>query len=337
MKDVKISILVPIYNAEKYIVRCAKSLFGQTYDNIEFVFVNDCTPDNSIKILRDILNEYPERKIQTKIISHKRNLGVAAARNTLLDNATGDYILWVDADDFIGNKATEILAAKVAKTKADIVCYGTAIYSAYRIKPFKLINITTSKNLIFGFLSSSITTSLWGYMVKRCLFINNSIKFIETLDIGEDLYVLTQLAWHAKNIDSEQTVLYYWDITNENSLVHSYTVQKAQKELELLDVLDDFLKDKLDVSLLIAERRLDCYLFNVYNACLNNDKQLYIATKKDIKCLYRKNITVKKNVLYRFFIVCNNYTLNRWWSYLMYFMKIVEKRFNKIMKILNKK
>ena len=76
-----ISILIPVYNVEKFIERCARSVFEQTYENLEYVFVDDCSPDKSIQILERVLAEYPKREKQTKIIHHDKNRGVAAARN----------------------------------------------------------------------------------------------------------------------------------------------------------------------------------------------------------------------------------------------------------------
>ena len=103
----KVSILVPIYNVELYIKRCIISLFEQTYNDIEFIFVNDCTKDKSIEILNSTLQQYPQRWEQVKIISHKTNKGLAAARTTALQNATGDYVMHVDSDDFLNLDAVE--------------------------------------------------------------------------------------------------------------------------------------------------------------------------------------------------------------------------------------
>ncbi|MBO5667722.1 MAG: glycosyltransferase family 2 protein, partial [Lentisphaeria bacterium] len=90
--DIKVSVCIPVYGVEKYIERCARSLFEQTMrDGIEFIFVNDCTPDKSIEILEQILSEYPHRQEQTKIIHHKQNGGLVAARNTGLAHASGEY------------------------------------------------------------------------------------------------------------------------------------------------------------------------------------------------------------------------------------------------------
>ena len=80
----KVSILVPIYGVEKYIEQCAISLFSQTYEDVEYIFVNDCTPDNSISILEKVLANYPERKSQTKIINHPENRGLGAGRKTVM-------------------------------------------------------------------------------------------------------------------------------------------------------------------------------------------------------------------------------------------------------------
>ena len=97
----KVSIIVPIYNVEKYIERCAVSLFEQTYSNIEYVFVNDCTPDQSITVLKRVIDCYPHRASQTKIINHDYNCGVAISRNTALEHSTGEFVCQVDPDDYI--------------------------------------------------------------------------------------------------------------------------------------------------------------------------------------------------------------------------------------------
>ena len=87
-----VSILTPVYRAEKYIERCTRSLFEQTYENLEYIFVDDCAPDHSIQLLQQVLAEYPKREKQTKIIHHEKNRGVAAARNTAVENASGPDI-----------------------------------------------------------------------------------------------------------------------------------------------------------------------------------------------------------------------------------------------------
>ena len=105
----KISICVPIYGVEKYIRRCAISLFEQTYDNIEYVFVNDCSPDNSIYVLTETLKNYPYRQEQVKIVEQQKNRGLACARNKALESSTGDFVLHVDSDDYLEKNTVEVL------------------------------------------------------------------------------------------------------------------------------------------------------------------------------------------------------------------------------------
>ena len=100
--EILLSVLVPIYGVEKYIERCATSLFEQTLqDHIEFIFVNDCTKDNSVVKLLNLLKKYPHRISQVKLLEHSRNRGLAASRQTALNHATGDYVLTVDSDDWL--------------------------------------------------------------------------------------------------------------------------------------------------------------------------------------------------------------------------------------------
>ena len=118
---VRISVIVPIYNVKLYIERCVRSLMEQTLENIEFIFVNDCTPDDSMDILHYVLEEYPKRREQIKIIEHETNRGISAVRNTGLKNATGQYIIYCDSDDWVEKNMYEKLLVKALETSADIV------------------------------------------------------------------------------------------------------------------------------------------------------------------------------------------------------------------------
>ena len=116
-----VSILVPIYNVDKYIERCMRSIFEQTYRDIEYIFVDDCATDNSIEILQNVIQEYPDRKEHIRIISHEKNRGLAAARNTSVNNCQTDFLMHVDSDDYLEKNAVELLVNKQKETNADIV------------------------------------------------------------------------------------------------------------------------------------------------------------------------------------------------------------------------
>lgn len=118
-----VSILVPIYGVEKYIEKCARSLFEQTYENLEYIYVNDCSPDNSVQILNEVLNDYPNRSRYVRIINQDKNSGVSAARNTSLDIASGKYLLFVDSDDYIDVDVVEKLVGVAESNNSDIVAY----------------------------------------------------------------------------------------------------------------------------------------------------------------------------------------------------------------------
>ncbi|MCE9269679.1 glycosyltransferase [Bacteroides thetaiotaomicron] len=119
-----VSILVPIYGVEKFIEKCAVSLFEQTYPNIEYVFVDDCTTDNSISVLRDIIAKYPDRESKVRILHHEHNRGLAAARNTAIGNAVGEYVMHVDSDDYLDIYAVEKSVNQIRKENADTLMFG---------------------------------------------------------------------------------------------------------------------------------------------------------------------------------------------------------------------
>ena len=117
----KVSVIVTIFNREKYIKECVQSLFEQTLDNIEYVFVDDASKDRSIEELTLLMYKFPKRIPQVKIIRLKYNGGVANARNVGLQNSTGEYVIHADSDDWIDKEMYEILYQKAIDTDADII------------------------------------------------------------------------------------------------------------------------------------------------------------------------------------------------------------------------
>ena len=120
-KPIKVSILIPIYNASKTIESCLSSVLEQTYSNIEYILVNDGSTDNSVEIVHAIIAKYPNRKNNVQILENASNRGISYTRNVLLNKATGDYIYFVDSDDYVFPNAIELLVDVVEKTSVEIV------------------------------------------------------------------------------------------------------------------------------------------------------------------------------------------------------------------------
>ena len=119
---ISISAIIPIYNVSKYIERCTRTLMEQSFQNVEFIFVNDCTPDNSIEILRNTLRDYPHRHPFVKIINNPKNLGLAATRFVGMSEAKGDYVWHCDSDDWVEKDMLQKMYDKAIIEDADIVC-----------------------------------------------------------------------------------------------------------------------------------------------------------------------------------------------------------------------
>ena len=117
----KVSVIIPIYSVEKYIEKCAHSLFKQTLDDIEYIFIDDCTPDHSIEIIKDVLEQYPHRKKQTRIVRMPMNSGIGAVRKHGIQLATGDYIIHCDSDDWVDVTMYENMYKKALEENLDIV------------------------------------------------------------------------------------------------------------------------------------------------------------------------------------------------------------------------
>jgi glycosyltransferase involved in cell wall biosynthesis len=123
MQRPSFTIVVPVYGVEKYIRQCAESVLGQSYDAIQFIFVNDGTKDNSMRILGELIEEKFQHLKERILIINKENEGLPAARRDGVERATGDYVLHVDSDDWIELDTVERIAQKAMESDSDIICF----------------------------------------------------------------------------------------------------------------------------------------------------------------------------------------------------------------------
>ena len=242
--DMKVSILVPIYGVERFIERCAISLFGQTYHNIEYIFVNDCTKDKSISVLENVIERFPQRKPFVKIINHKYNKGLAGARNTAVESATGDFIMHVDSDDYVDKEIVAKAVLKQQENNADIVVIDfKKAYPSFS----KVVNYSSfddTKDYCLTVLARKNSNSIWAKLIRRSLYVDNGIKCKEGCNQGEDFQIVPILLYYAKRIVNLQEPLYYYDCSNEGAYSNSFTISKHDQNWESMNLVKSFFEHK---------------------------------------------------------------------------------------------
>ncbi len=234
-----VSLLILVHNAEAHIERCARSLFGQDYVDMEYIFVDDASPDRSIAIVERVLEDYPGRRAQTRIIKNPRNLGIAGSRNIALDNATGEYVLFVDSDDRLDQRAVGLLAGKAAADDADIVAYDS--YTVYgdaerlRAEPFP----GSKEEYIRALLYRRVRAAMWLKLIRRELFTAHGLRFVPGMNYGEDYYLSPMLAYHARHIVKLAEPLYYY-LRHPASISYALSPAKADNVIMAADLLAAF-------------------------------------------------------------------------------------------------
>lgn len=241
----KVSILVPVYGVEKFIGKCAESLFGQTYSNIEYIFVDDCTPDNSISVIKNMLQAFPEQKKNIKIVNHVKNRGLAAARNTALEAARGDFVLFVDSDDWIDKDFVEKLVNRQIEGNYDVVTAGCL---EHKVKGSNVIipkDLSPHDNCL-KILSRSQSSVIWGRLIKTNIFAENRLLCIEGANMGEDLQQTPRIFYNAKSCAVQPQTRYHYNRLNEKSYTQGRSLKMDSQMWESFDSLYDYFKDKGD-------------------------------------------------------------------------------------------
>lgn len=234
-----ISVILAVYGAERYIEECLRSLFTQTKTSgVEFILVNDCTPDSSIEIAKRIIAEY--RGIDAKIINHDVNCGVAVARQTGVDAASGEYTIHIDPDDWCEPTMLEEMYNAAKAEDADIFCCD--FYENYSNQEIYIEQKLATDNLlcIDKFIAGGLHSSLCNKLIKRDLIVANGIRMIPNLNIWEDMMFCIKCFSYTNKISYiNRAYLHYRQ--NNTSLTHTIPLNRIQNKIDAVKEIEQFL------------------------------------------------------------------------------------------------
>lgn len=232
----KVSVIVPMYNVEKVISRCVQSLFTQTLKDFEVVFVNDCSRDNTIAVLNELLSAYERDDIQVKIINHEKNAGVAAARNTGLDNASGEYVYYVDADDYCDKKTLQLMYLEAVDGDCDVVGCEWLLSFENNARHMAHPTVKTGAEAFTKMCNGVMRWNLWLWMVRRSIYENHGFRFIPGANMGEDMMVMMKVLLNSDKVSIIHKPLYHYIQTNSNAMTKNFSAYRDQVSENVAEV-----------------------------------------------------------------------------------------------------
>lgn len=229
-----ISIIVPIYNASKYLKKCLDSLVNQTKEELEFILINDGSTDTSEKIIK----EYKDQRI--KYFKNK-NQGIGKTRNFGIKKASGKYLMFLDSDDYLDLTACEKLYTKAEKDKLDMVVFDFYRVKQEKLEPDIISDFPTSSLKKNNNLLLNINLGPCNKLYRRDVIIKNNIKFQETLKY-EDTTFIVEAIYNSKRIGKLNEILYYY-------IIHSQSETTVRDErifdiIKVVDIVRKYLKGK---------------------------------------------------------------------------------------------
>ena len=289
-----VSIIIPVYNAASYIETAIKSLLNQTYKNIEIIFINDGSTDNSL----DIINFYQKSLSNIKVVNQE-NCGPGEARNKGIELASGMYLMFLDADDFFEQSCCMDAVNLIKNSHSDFVCFGAnfinykgRIHSSFSYGDENLSGHAILKSFLKG---KKIKSVVWNKIYLKSFIYKFSIRF-NSNKVNEDSLFVLKATVHANNIKISPKILYAHRSVNSRSYANFITYDHFKSTLEVIDAEKKYLEH-----------------FNLLNAS-KNDFDIHMA-KVFTHMLYLGAVS-KNNISY--YINCANIILKSdYWNFLI--------------------
>lgn len=290
---IDVSVLIPVYNVCNFIINCLNSVVTQTYKGyIECILVDDCGNDGSIDIAEDFLANYTGN-INFRILRHDHNRGLAAARNTAVSAAKGEFIFHLDSDDWIEPRCIELLVNKQQETNADIVSGAAICHKKEGIIILEEPNYETPNDMIHKTIEMTLDHVIWRRLIRKTLYTDNRIEAFEGVNVGEDHHTLPRLVYYAKKITKINDVIYNYNCMNPNSYMSikksNFNIKRFYNDISSIEILYDFFLDKDDYCTTRLKKIRKEYIKNsLLNCCILSDKKSfnYISNELGINKSY---------------------------------------------------
>lgn len=244
----KVSVIIPVYNVEKYITRCLSSVVNQSHRDLEIIVVNDATIDGSMKIVE----KFASQDNRFVIVSHPHNSGLMMTRRSGYTIAKGDYLMFVDSDDEIPYNAIEVMVSKMGKGEFDIVVGSSrSIYIDGKSKKLssKLPYGDDSLGVYRALLEKKMFHSLWGKMYNTNLFKNKDYITYDNLTFGEDAILFYQIVKHVKKVAIIDNVVYDYYLSIGTSTIQRLTIKQFECSLKADQMINECCKNISSLSL----------------------------------------------------------------------------------------
>lgn len=224
----KVSVIVPVFRVEQYIERCVRSLMEQTFDDVEFIFVDDASPDQSMEIVKRVTGEYHRN---VRFLVHEKNRGLPAARNTGLEAAQGEFIYHCDSDDWPEPTMLEKMVGAADAVGADFAYCD--YYLSFANKERWVYQPTYSDSMEMlerGFLAGMIKYNVWNKLVRRRLYLDYGLRSPEKHNKGGEDLMMVKVLRMANKVIHVPEALYHYNRTNDNAIT------KTRSEKHFLDI-----------------------------------------------------------------------------------------------------
>lgn len=301
----KVSVIVAVYGAEAYIERCARSLFGQTLEDMEFVFVDDCSPDGSIAVLERVIEEFPQRNGQVKMIRNERNRGVGSSRQIGIDAATGEYLIHCDPDDWVEPDMYERLYETAMGDRAKGADRADVVVCDF------FENTETSENVLRQVVPDSIAERISAVAAERLHMslcnklikgeVAKSIRVLSGLSLWEDWCYNMHIMLGAYRIIKADEAFYHYRVDNGASIVHTINRKHIDSMMRAVDKFNQLLSSRPELreeidprDILLIKWKVKCgYLTNPTRKMRREWLEIYPETNR---AYWRLNIPLKGKI-----------------------------------------
>lgn len=355
-ENVCVSVIIPVYNSQRTLERTLNSVLGQTIKNIEVIIVDDGSRDKS----REIINRFKNKDNRIKLISQK-NLGVSSARNKGIEIARGEYIAFVDSDDYIDINMIGIMYNTAIQFNSDVVCIGMIMESVYgnvEILPSteRLLINSEEEKIKKIYIEAYIDGNRKGFseccnkLYKKEVLKNNNIVFNEKKTYGEDYEFNLCVFTNVLNIIILPCALYFYNRKNDDSSTRKYMDNMLSTSINGYKTKIEYC-DRWNLSTINNINKINWQFFLTIKACISNEargngktsikeRKKYIneikqnsVVKNSVNQLINSNMTIGRKIQVYVFIHLHSYSL----LYLYLFKEIAIKGIKSILKVINKK